>query len=373
MYRFEMPVGRGGRSVVRMDDRPSLATHGSLRRDESLAAAVEKVASGCRRVPRALGLGSALADRAAWLGSQTGAYFSTLATVAAGDLTVARAIEPHLDALTILAQAPGVDLAAVGADAGATWGVFAANAPGHGLRARATPQGVRIDGSKAWCSLAGYLSHALVTAEAPDGGSGLYAVPLRHAGVTVDSGSWVSRGLAELTTSTVSFTDVPAVAVGEPGWYLTRSGFAWGGIAVAAVWFGATWALAGSLRRAAGRRDPDQIALLHLGDADLAVHAARLALEDAAECIDSGAAEGQAGVVLALRTRSIVAASAEHVMRVGGHALGPAPLTQDEEHSRRVADLTVYVRQHHAERDLAVLGRHLLDGPGDAAGFGARS
>jgi hypothetical protein len=37
-------------------------------------------------------------------------------------------------------------------------------------------------------------------------------------------------------------------------------------------------------------------------------------------------------------------------------ALGPGPLCLDEQHARAVADLTVYVRQSHAERDLAALG-----------------
>jgi hypothetical protein len=39
-----------------------------------------------------------------------------------------------------------------------------------------------------------------------------------------------------------------------------------------------------------------------------------------------------------------------------GRALGAGPLAHDEAHGRRVADLTVYLRQHHAERDLARLG-----------------
>ena len=40
----------------------------------------------------------------------------------------------------------------------------------------------------------------------------------------------------------------------------------------------------------------------------------------------------------------------------GSRALGAGPLCHDEAHSRAVADLTVYLRQHHAERDLAQLG-----------------
>lgn len=49
-----------------------------------------------------------------------------------------------------------------------------------------------------------------------------------------------------------------------------------------------------------------------------------------------------------------------------GHALGPAPLAFDEDHARRVADLELYVRQHHAERDLAQLGSAVLSA---AAGY----
>ena len=40
-----------------------------------------------------------------------------------------------------------------------------------------------------------------------------------------------------------------------------------------------------------------------------------------------------------------------------GHALGPAPLAFDADHAARVADLEIYLRQHHAERDVAALGR----------------
>ena len=49
-------------------------------------------------------------------------------------------------------------------------------------------------------------------------------------------------------------------------------------------------------------------------------------------------------------------AAATEVMSRVGRALGAGPLCHDEAHARRVADLTVYLRQHHAERDLAQLG-----------------
>ena len=59
-----------------------------------------------------------------------------------------------------------------------------------------------------------------------------------------------------------------------------------------------------------------------------------------------------------------LSAAAEEVLRRAGHALGPAPLALDEVHARRVADLAVYLRQHHAERDVARLGELVLaEGP----------
>ena len=50
------------------------------------------------------------------------------------------------------------------------------------------------------------------------------------------------------------------------------------------------------------------------------------------------------------------------MLGVVGRALGAGPLAHDREHATRVADLTVYLRQHHGERDLAALGATLRDG-----------
>ena len=61
--------------------------------------------------------------------------------------------------------------------------------------------------------------------------------------------------------------------------------------------------------------------------------------------------------------RATVVAAAEEIVTRVGHALGPAPLALDAEHARRVADLQVFLRQHHAERDLAALGGLARDRP----------
>jgi hypothetical protein len=102
---------------------------------------------------------------------------------------------------------------------------------------------------------------------------------------------------------------------------------------------------------------------MHLGAVDASLWAARGALADAATRVDEGRATGPEGAALALRVRHVVARTAEAVLEHVGHATGPAPLALEDDHARRVADLQLYLRQEHAERDEAALGRHLLDAP----------
>jgi alkylation response protein AidB-like acyl-CoA dehydrogenase len=278
--------------------------------------------------------------------------WSILAAAGQGDLTAARILEAHSDALAILNEAhlPIAD---------GTWGVFAAEAPGVRLDAHDHGDTAVLTGTKPWCSLGGQLDHALVTAHSGDQRR-LYAVPLQHPTVTADPPSrWVARGLAAVTSGPVHFAGTPAQPVGAPGWYLERSGFAWGGMGVAACWYGGALGLYQTLVEASRKRSGD-LTNLHVGTVDVALHAAAATLHAAAEQVDAGTAAGAAGAVLALRVRSVVAAAVEATLSQVGHALGPAPLAFDEQHARRVADLELYVRQHHAERDLAALGASIL-------------
>jgi hypothetical protein len=293
---------------------------------------------------------------------RTWRLWTSLAVLGSVDLTVARAVEPHLDALAILSEARAAGHAVdVADDAQARWGVFAAESPDARLHAdESTP--TTLSGRKPWCSLAGSLDRALVTAWRDDSTRRLYAVCLGAAnGVTVEEGAWVARGLPRVPSGPVTFTRSVAHPVGPPGWYLERPGFAWGGMGVAAIWWGGAVGIARRLRDQLHRREPDQIGLMHLGAVDAALHAASAVLERAATAVDAHAADGAEGSALALRVRRLVALTTEEVLLRAGHALGPAPLALDEEHAGRVADLQLYVRQEHAERDAATLGRHVLD------------
>lgn len=278
--------------------------------------------------------------------------WQVLATLGAVDLTVARAVEPHLDAVAILHEAQEQRLLADTC----TWGVYAAEGPRR-LRAQRDREGWSLEGEKPWCSLAGSVSHALLTAWVDDDRRALFAVRLDDPGIfPLDGPGWVARGLSHVTSTGLRLDDVWAEPVGGPGWYLERPGFWWGGVGVAAVWYGATVAVARRLREACARREPDQVALLHLGRVDTLLATGRAALREAAE---GGDAEPS---LVAARTRQVVADAAAEVLDVVGRALGPGPLATEEEHARRVADLQLYLRQHHAERDLARQGELVLTG-----------
>jgi hypothetical protein len=279
---------------------------------------------------------------------QTTARWSVLAAVGEQNLTVARVLEAHSDALAILAEAgePAPDGA---------WGVFAAEAAPHRLEAGDRHGRTVLTGVKPWCSIAADLDAALVTAYAGDSRQ-LFRVSLHDPSVTIDPPQgWVARGLRTVISVPVRFDGTPAEAVGAPGWYLTRPGFAWGGIGVAACWHGGARGLQATLIRASAGRAGD-LADLHIGIVDAALSASTAVLDRAAALIDADAAAGQAGEVLALQVRAVVADTVERVLRQAGHALGPGPMAFDEDHARRVADLELYVRQQHAERDLARLG-----------------
>jgi len=297
---------------------------------------------------------------------QTRRLFETMATLAAADLTAARVVEAHVDALSILSQHSrmGDDTSHAPVSNEQTWGVFAAEGPGMRLHATASETGWTLSGTKPWCSLAGLLSHALVTAHTSTSNRRLFTVALHQPGIRVRDVDWVARGLAAVPSVPVDFRDVPADPIGETGWYLDRPGFAWGGIGVAACWWGGAIGVARQAWATGRDREPDQLALAHLGALDVSLTAAGAALAGAAAAIDAGLADGPAGTLLAARVRGIVARTVDEVILRTGHALGPAPLALDERHARRVADLQLYVRQHHAERDDASLGRLLAGGDG---------
>ena len=285
-------------------------------------------------------------------GGDTAQRWRRLAELAEVDIVAARLAEAHADAVAIMAE-----LAEYEAKPGQLWGVWAAESRDAVLSAHGGGNAATLDGTKVWCSGAGLCTHALITARLDSGERGLFAVDLGHAGVRPLPSGWRNLGMAESDTRSVQFSNVPAIPIGRAGEYLTRPGFWHGAIGVAACWLGGARSVAAPLNARAAEDSADPHTLAHLGAVDAALAAGEAMLCYAAAAIDEDPLnrKGMAELV-ARRTRAVIETAVEETITRTGRALGPAPLCQDAAHAKRVADLSVYVRQSHAERDLERLG-----------------
>lgn len=281
--------------------------------------------------------------------------WESLTLVASIDVAGARMLEPHIDALGIIAEA-GLKAPADHS----SWGVYAAEVPGKVVTVAEANGSTVITGEKAWCSLASELSHAIVICH--DNGRGqAMAVSLTDPRVHPDRAAWPSIGLHEIPSGSVTFDQAPAEVVGPPGWYLDRPSFAWGGIRVAACWFGGALGLAqNAARRHFARPGPAPMGDLNMGRLDAEIFATRAVLAQAAEAADGDTQFSRDEAwSLALRVRNIVYRSAQRIQLLCRELAGPAALTGDRAFAKADADLTVYLSQHHGPRDEASLGEEL--------------
>lgn len=293
--------------------------------------------------------------------------WQALAAVAAQDLSLVKLYEAHTDALAILAEAAQFsgdaassnDTGAYRAPPHAAWAVWCAEPPD--ARVLMVPEqtggAVRLSGTKAWCSGAAAVTHALVSCRDAADRPCLAAVALKQPGVTVTDQGWQAVGMAATGSVDVHFDHALAHQIGAPGFYTERAGFWHGGAGIAACWYGAAARLAGHLRdklaqRSVAGRDPH--ALAHLGQADVALSMAAAQLRQTARWIDTY--PQQDAQQSAMRARLAAEQAADAVIKAAGRSLGAALYCRDRVYGRLLADLPVFLRQSHAERDLAALG-----------------
>ncbi|MGJ7615396.1 MULTISPECIES: acyl-CoA dehydrogenase [unclassified Variovorax] len=278
-----------------------------------------------------------------------------LAAVAAHDLSLVKLFEGHTDALAILAELGGAPLAA----SGSRWGTWCAEPPDARVTLEAGQgDSVRLHGTKAWCSGAASVTHAVVSGWNAAGEPCLAAVAMDQPGVRVTGDGWHAVGMAGSASVDVCFDNAQAVQVGQPGDYVGRAGFWQGGAGIAACWFGGALGIARRVRRPGGPK-PDAHRLAHLGAIEVALGPVAALLRESAEWIDRHPRDSAQHV--ATRARLAVERAATEVMHHAGRAVGAGPLCRDPHFARAMADLPVFLRQSHAERDLAALGQLAID------------
>lgn len=279
------------------------------------------------------------------------ARWQALAAVGAHDLPLAKVFEGHTDAVAILYEANAQVLADMPE---ATWGTWCAEPPDARLELLSLQDGHILRGRKAWCSGAHGVTHAVVSCWDADGAPMLAAVDLRQHGVRVTDDGWNAVGMRATASVDVWFDDVVATPLAGPGFYVERAGFWQGGAGVGACWFGAATRLADALReRLAGRSDPHRLA--QLGEVSVALQGCAALIREAATVIDH--APGANAMRTAMTVRLSVEAAANTVLHAVGRALGAGPLCKDATLAQLYADLPVFMRQSHAERDLEAVGK----------------
>ncbi|RST54011.1 acyl-CoA dehydrogenase [Variovorax sp. DXTD-1] len=288
---------------------------------------------------------------------QTLARWRILAQVAAHDLSLAKLFEGHTDALAILAELGGP-----AALTGSRWGTWCAEPPDARVVMSRDGPHVRLVGTKAWCSGAAQVTHAIVSCWNGDGEPCLAAVQMNQPGVEVTGDGWLAVGMAASSSVDVRFDGAEAIQVGGPHDYVRRLGFWHGGAGIAACWLGGALGIANMARAHTGAAaDPHRRA--HVGAMDVALAGALAVLREAAAWIDAQPRDDARRV--ALRARLVVEQAAADVMHHAGRAVGAGPLCRDARFARAMADLPVFLRQSHAERDLAALGESVDDAKDD--------
>lgn len=291
-------------------------------------------------------------------GAGTRDRWEALATWGAHDLVLARLAEGHVDAVAVLAEA-GRD-----APAGALLGVWASASQGTGLVAEADCDEWCLSGTLRFASGARLLDAALVTADSPAGRL-VVLLPTSGDEVRPVPGSWQAVGMDDSDSLDVTVAGVrlgPDAVLGPAGFYAGRPGLAIGGIGVAAVWWGGARGVLDAVRTALVSRPANPHQLAHLGACVSAVRRGGTLLDAAAVAVERDPRGDH--TVLALHVRHEVEQVVEEVLRRAGRITGATPLCRDAGYARRVADLTVYVRQQHAESDLERLGTLALKAQG---------
>lgn len=305
------------------------------------------------------------------------ARWRLLAAVAEVDLAAIKLVEGHTDAIAILAELNGGTLNGATPPAGSLWATWAAEPPTARVEARPGPNGdVLLTGTKAWCSGAAAVTHAVVSAWNAEGQPVLAAVAMHQPGVTVTNRGWHAVGMEATCSVDVDFAQARAHWVGLPGQYVCRPGFWQGGAGIAACWYGGACAIAEAVRQACASAVQRQhgsataavspalsFRLAHLGAIEVALGQTAALLREAAAWID--AHPTQDAMSIALRVRASAEAAATCVLDHAGRALGATPYCRNPHFARMAADLPVFIRQNHAEQDLAALARTRLDASGD--------
>jgi hypothetical protein len=288
-----------------------------------------------------------------WTGPLDG-LLSALAEVGTVDLCLARLVEGHADALRIFDQA--------GARPGAgSYGVWASRSAGTGLRATPTASGWTLEGELRFASGIGLIDRCLVSAVVGDHHL-LFDVDLdAHADdLDVDESSWntVVMDATRSFTVRVCLQVAGRCQVGGTDFYLSRPGFAIGGLGVAAVWAGGAMQVVDAVVEGLRAFTPTVHQQRRLGLMAQAVWTAETAVSSTAAALDAFPPD-RIGAEID-RARTAVVLGCDTVLQHAAVVVGAGGLSTHPRLVRACGDLAIYIRQHHVDAVTSRLGADIL-------------
>jgi hypothetical protein len=283
-----------------------------------------------------------------------------LQQVARVDVCLARLVEGHADALRIIEQAGASPQQGV-------YGVWASRSAGTGLSVSRVDMGGdeadearwRLHGELRFASGIGLIDRALASAVLDENHHLLFDIDATD--VDADESSWNSAAMDASRSFTVAVDTIGSTSsqVGDVDFYLSRPGFVVGGLAVAAVWAGGTRHLVDTVAAGLARFPASPHQLRRLGLMEHSAWNAELAVSSTARRL-ARLKPDQAAEEIA-RARTAVVLACDKVVAEAPLIVGPGGLSRNARLARGLADLGIYVRQHHLDNELTRLGTTAIE------------
>jgi alkylation response protein AidB-like acyl-CoA dehydrogenase len=309
------------------------------------------------------------------LGTEPGrglALLSLLHALGRIGLPLGRLVEAHVNALRIIFRYGDRDqgaAAAIAVDSGALFGLWVTDPPGDGgLRLVEEADGLRLSGGKQFCSGAGHVTHAVVTAFDPAcHDRRLLLLPLDGSERVTPLAAPLA-GMKAATTGQVEMTGrrLPRSAlIGTPGDYLREPDFSAGAWRSSAVALGGLFQLTELVRRqlsARGRtEDPHQ--RVRFGEMLIAHGTGQLWLAEAGSLAEDLRAAPEEIVARVGLARTAVERACLNGIERAQRSLGLSAFLTDNAVERLMRDLQTYLRQPAADEVLNLAAGHFLRQP----------
>jgi alkylation response protein AidB-like acyl-CoA dehydrogenase len=303
-----------------------------------------------------------------------------LKLIGRGNLAVGRVYEGHVNALQLI-QAFGTaeqiqayaDDVCIGKKIFGVWNAEAAD----GVKIIPLASGkYRLEGSKTFCSGAGYVERPFVNGVLPDGSWQMCIVPMDEVATVSDASWWQPLGMRATASYKIDFSGVEldeSSLIGKPGDYYRQPWLSAGVIRFAAVQLGGAEALFDGTRNYLQKlnytNDPYQKE--RIGKMAIAIESGNLWLRGAANVVAGYApvfggyptlsyANADQLVAYTNMVRTAIEQICIDVMQLCERCVGTRGLLPPHPMERIIRDLTLYLRQPAFDAALATVGQYAL-------------